>query len=101
MKHLYLFLALLHVLNIQAQQTTEIDNLNNSAETLLNSDPRQAMQLAEKAHSSAQTEGYANGMNRSTTITGIAQYKIDRYDKARIYFDEAIKSSTESPLITV
>jgi len=83
-----IFMALL-ISSASAESDKDIDLLNEKAELLLNQKPKESLNLAGTAKSLAENIGYKRGQIRAVTLLGIANYKIDEYQKARIFINEA------------
>ncbi len=75
------------------QTSAESTSLNQQAEQQLNQNPIEAIRLAEEAKSKAEQKGDAKNKALATTIIGIANYKHDNYDKAKIFLTEALSLS--------
>lgn len=94
MKYWYACLLSIVALALSAQHKT-ITELNDTAETLLNSNPMKALEIARKASIEAEeAKAYAEYC-RSLVLRGIANYKVDNYEKATDLFDNAIEASTK------
>lgn len=94
MKYWYACLLSIVALALSAQHKT-ITELNDTAETLLNSNPMKALEIARKASIEAEeAKAYAEYC-RSLVLRGIANYKVDNYEKATERFDNAIEASTK------
>lgn len=75
------------------QTNTEATSLNQQAERQLNQNPVEAIRLAEEAKAKAEQKEDKHNIALATTIIGIANYKHDYYDKAKIFLTEAISLS--------
>jgi len=75
------------------QTNTEATSLNQQAERQLNQNPVEAIRLAEEAKAKAEQKKDKHNIALATTIIGIANYKHDYYDKAKIFLTEAISLS--------
>lgn len=95
MKQVYFLVLVFLVFTTSAQTTTQIDSLNKVAESLLNSNPQQALEISRATTDKAGKAGYTSGINKSFAIRGVANYKLDRYDMARLRIDTAIMLSEE------
>lgn len=94
MKYWYACLLSLLVITLSAQPKT-ITELNDTAETLLNSNPNKALELARKATVQAEDAKAYTEYCRSLVLRGIANYKVDDYDKAMERFNNAVEESTK------
>lgn len=72
-----------------AQSSSEADKLNEQAESMLNRNPGQSIDIANKARTEAQSAGYKKGVAEATAILGVANYKIDAYSDARTLMNQA------------
>lgn len=95
MKQVYFIVFLSLLLSTSAQTSEQIDSLNKAAERLLNSNPQQALEISRATTDKAGKAGYTSGINKSFAIRGVANYKLDRYDMARLRIDTAIMLSKE------
>ena len=59
------------------------DKLNDEAESLLNKNPKQSLELATKARAQAETANYRKGKARAVALQGVANYKVDEYPRAK------------------
>ncbi len=84
-----LCLAFLMAFSVVAQSETEIDQLNQKAEALLNQKPKESLNIAGQAKSAAENLGYKKGQAHAVALIGVANYKIDEYAKARIFINQA------------
>lgn len=98
MKRFYLavIVVLLASATVSAQTTADVDKLNQDAEAQLNQKPSEALTLAEQAQAAAQKISYKTGETRATAIMGVANFKVDNYDKAINLLQEADKSAAEN-----
>lgn len=94
MKHWYACLLSLLVFTLSAQHKA-ISELNDTAEALLNSNPNRALELARKATTEAEDTKNTAEYCRSLVLRGIANYKVDDYDKALARFNEAVEQSNK------
>lgn len=83
-----LLLLLLTVVGF-AQTEADVDQQNLKAESLLNQKPEQSITLAGTAKTTAESIGYKKGLAHAVALIGIANYKIDEYEKARIFINQA------------
>lgn len=90
MKYGYACLLVFIMFVTHAQQNATINELNSKAETLLNSNPNQALELARKAFAEAEKANDVQGQCRALVLRGIANYKIDNYDVAFARLNEAV-----------
>lgn len=81
---LILFLSFAH-----AQKETDVDQLNQKAEAMLNQKPRESLTIAETARQAAESINYQKGLAKSVALIGIAHYKVDDYAKARTFISQA------------
>ena len=72
-----------------AQSTTSIDLQNDTAEAALNQNPKQSLITATQTKTQAETIGYKKGMARAIAVMGVANYKVDDYEKAKVLLSEA------------
>lgn len=94
MKYWYACLLSILAFALSAQHKT-ITELNDTAETLLNSNPMKALEIARKASIEAEeAKAYAEYC-RSLVLRGIANYKVDNYEKATERFDNAVEECTK------
>jgi adenylate cyclase len=96
MKQVYFIVFLSLLLSTSAQTPEQIDSLNKAAEVLLNSNPQQALEISRATTEKAGKGGYTSGINKSFALRGVANYKLDRYDMARLRIDTAITLSRQS-----
>ncbi len=91
MQKFYLVIMLVFAISgiIGAQSNASIDQLNAEAESLLNQNPHQSIETANKAKSAALSAGYKKGTAVATAILGVANYKIDAYDWAKAQMNSA------------
>lgn len=90
MRYGYACIFLFLVLVTNAQQNTAISQLNDKAETLLNSNPNQALELARNAFAEAEKANDVEGQCRALVLRGVGNYKIDKYDLALSRLNEAV-----------
>lgn len=96
MKHVYSLVIVFLFFSVSAQTSTQIDSLNNIAETLLNSNPQRSLEMARSVSAQAVKADYAPGLNKSMAIRAVANYKLDHYDRARLRIDTAIYLSRQA-----
>ncbi len=84
-----LFLLLLMAFVAFAQTEADVDQQNLKAEVLLNQKPEQSIVLAGTAKTTAESIDYKKGLARAVALIGVANYKIDEYEKARIFINQA------------
>ena len=72
-----------------AQSTTSIDLQNDTAEAALNQNPKQSLITATQTKANAEAIGYKKGMARAIAIMGVASYKVDDYEKAKMLVSDA------------
>lgn len=73
-----------------SQTNSESVLLNQQAEQQLNQNPVEAIRLAEEAKSKAEQSDDKKSIARAITIAGVANYKHDNYDKAKILLTEGL-----------
>lgn len=76
-----------------AQPDTAAQSLITNAENQLNANPKKSLEEAEQALATFKAEKNTSGTAKSLAILAVANYKIDQYDKALKYIQEAIKLS--------
>ena len=91
-----LFSAFFFLISAFAQSESEIDHLNQKAESLLNQKPKESLAIAGNAKSLAETSSYKKGQAKALALIGVANYKIDDYAKARIFINQAEALSEQS-----
>ncbi|HWB62298.1 MAG TPA: adenylate/guanylate cyclase domain-containing protein [Chitinophagales bacterium] len=80
----------------RAQDKTQVDTLNVSAESLLNQNPRAGIAAASKAREMAGQIGYNQGLGYATALLGVAHFKVDEYDTAQALLNKAADLSKKS-----
>ncbi|HLP52642.1 MAG TPA: adenylate/guanylate cyclase domain-containing protein [Chitinophagales bacterium] len=83
------FFLLIFLSFAQAQGETDVDQLNQKAEALLNQKPKESIVIAGTAKTTAENMGYKKGQAKAVALIGVANYKIDDYSKARIFISQA------------
>lgn len=83
------FITLFSISFSFAESESDVDQLNQKAEMLLNQKPKESLTIAGSAKSAAENIGYKKGLAKSVALIGIANYKIDDYAKARIFMNQA------------
>lgn len=92
MKQLY-FLLLLWMSFPAFSIGSDIAQLNSIAESKLNSNPTEALKLARNAKLKAEQTKDELGADLAIALIGVAHYKIDHYDSAKIYLNLAINQA--------
>ena len=92
---LLMILSFALFLSAPAQGNSDIDKLNEQAESMLNQNPKQSLVTATKIRAMAESAGYKKGLAKAIAIMGVANYKIDEYGKARMLISEAASINTQ------
>ncbi len=95
MKQLY-FLFLLWISSPVFSTASDVNLLNDSAASLLNSNPKEALKQARHAKLEAEKAKDEFGVDRAFALIGVAHYKIDHYDSAKFYLNRAIDLAEEN-----
>jgi len=99
--YVFFFLVGLGFSSVLAQGQKDIDRDNAQAEALLNQNPQQSLETATKTKAAAEAISYRKGVAKATAIMGVANYKIDDYEKAKALIidaadiNELIKDTSE------
>lgn len=91
MKKIYLalFYSIFIVTALCAQTPALIDRQNDTAEASLNQNPKDVLVQATKIKAESEAIGYKKGVARAIAIMGVANYKVDDYDKAKMLISNA------------
>lgn len=88
-----LFLFFLNTLTVGARVNPDATLFNQQAESKLNVNPKEAIALAGKAKTTAERNKDKKNSALATILIGVANFKIDNYDRARTLLLEALKLS--------
>lgn len=89
-----IFLTFLSLLSF-AQGGAATQQLIQSAESKLNQNPGEALTMAMQAISSSKKADEQKNLAEALSVAGVANYKMDEYDKAKIFIDSAFTISEE------
>lgn len=78
-----------------AQESTDADELLKTAETLLNQKPAESLISATNARYTSEKAGDKKNAARALALAGVANYKIDEYEQARISLQKSLRESEE------
>lgn len=87
------YFFVLYSVALFAANNNEIDALNRKAESGLNQNPAQSLQLAEEALQLASDVKYISGQARATAIKGVAKFKVDDFAQASTLISKALTLS--------
>lgn len=95
MRKLYTCISLLFVFVscLYSQANVDASQLNQQAESKLNQNPKEAIFLATEAKNKAEQSDDKGNAALATILMGVANFKVDNYDRARILLTDALTQS--------